>query len=256
MQLNTIGKITVYASGYLFGSGLGYLLSSYILRKILEEQERIQEELTDPIYIIDEREVTKEEYDTYLKEQMNPDDNSPIPLTEKELKTYKNGKNTDYANVKPPVDFKPGLDKVAAKYVGESVTKEPTEEALGPYIISFAEYANANSRSENRRISIVYYEGDKTLADELEVKVNNPEQLVGPNALASFGTLSEDPDIVYIRNNKLGMDIEISRSSKSYDEAVLGKPAKKEKEKDKEVTRDRLRRQTRKGKIDDDAEEE
>jgi hypothetical protein len=263
--MNTIGKIAIYASGFVAGSSLGYLLTKWIEKKKLEEEKKIRNQIIDeatPInytYMIDDQEVTKEEYMAFLKKkEETPDNGSQIAITEKDLQSSKNTKDiTDYNSISTKsIESKEPLNVFAAKHLGESVTKELTEEALAPYIIAYAEFIS--NQSPNKHVAMTYYEGDKTLADETEVKVTNPEELVGPNALDSFGKMSDDPDIVYVRNNKLGLDIEVARSKKSYNESVLGLPVKKEKEKEREkereVTRGSRRRTTKKE--EDDIEEE
>jgi hypothetical protein len=264
MQLTTIGKIVAYTSGALLGGSLGYALAEYILRKRLEEKDvdAIIDDQNETIrYILDGKSVTKEEYEAWIKQRLVVgEDNTrvAIPTTEKDLRSFKNTKDkvVDYAGITK------NIGAIAAKNLGETSTKESGEEGLAPYIISVAEFSD---RSENTHIAINYYDADKTLADEHDVKVAIPEELVGPNALSSFGKLSGDPDVVYIRNNKLGLDIEVSRLSKSYDEAVLGLTLKKEKEKEKEKAkpkeivvpdRERPRRRSRKDVMDDETEEE
>ena len=60
------------------------------------------------------------------------------------------------------------------------------------------------------------------LVDENEDVVTDITNTIGDEALLSFGEISEDPDIVYVRNEKLAVDIEIIRMQESYKEVVLG----------------------------------
>ena len=89
-----------------------------------------------------------------------------------------------------------------------------------PYVISVAEYHD--EFDEHDKTVLRYYEGDNILAGEDDVVIHNEEDVVSTLALTKFGERSQDRDIVYVRNEKLGVDFEISRNKKSYTEAVLG----------------------------------
>jgi hypothetical protein len=89
-----------------------------------------------------------------------------------------------------------------------------------PYIISVEEYNEGCKQYD--KLTISYYEEDDTLADEGEEIIENPEEIVGEDTLERFGEDSDDPDIVYVRNEKLQIDYEIILMHKSYSETVLG----------------------------------
>jgi hypothetical protein len=63
---------------------------------------------------------------------------------------------------------------------------------------------------------------DDTLSDENEEIISDVSYVIGYDALSSFGDGSDDPDIVYVRNEKLQTDYEVTRLNKSYSETVLG----------------------------------
>lgn len=91
-----------------------------------------------------------------------------------------------------------------------------------PYIITHEEYFGAERDYE--QWSYTYYEIDGVLTDEGDKPIDNADVVVGEQHLVRFGSGSKDPNIIYIRNDKLGADIEISRSKGSYLEEVLGIP--------------------------------
>jgi len=82
------------------------------------------------------------------------------------------------------------------------------------------------------KISVTYYERDNTLADDKDGIVPDPINIIGEEALDNFGYLSDDPDIVYVRNHNTSTDFEIVRLKGSYSKQVLGiedeKPEKKQ----------------------------
>lgn len=89
-----------------------------------------------------------------------------------------------------------------------------------PFIISIDDFEDPNSTFD--KITINYYEDDETLVDESEEPVVDVTAMIGPDALNSFGFKSRDPEIVYVRNEKLEIDYEVIRLSKSYAKSVLG----------------------------------
>lgn len=89
-----------------------------------------------------------------------------------------------------------------------------------PYVISVKEFME--DRDEYDKITITYFEDDDVLCDEREEVIPNVEATVGSNALTSFGELSEDSKIVYVRNERTSTDFEVIRDTRSYAEVVLG----------------------------------
>jgi hypothetical protein len=104
-----------------------------------------------------------------------------------------------------------------------------------PYIISNGAYYEDMDHYD--KLNLTYYEDDDVLTDDGEEVIIDPTSLVGDKALTSFGQESEDPEVVYVRNDKLGADYEIIRLSKSYAETVLG------------ITAEEWRRNTKRGKV-------
>lgn len=89
-----------------------------------------------------------------------------------------------------------------------------------PYVISFEEFNENELNHEQANLS--YYAQDDTLADSKDAPVDNTEYTVGDDNLTRFGHGSNDPNVVYVRNEKLSMDFEIVRSNGSYQKEVLG----------------------------------
>lgn len=89
-----------------------------------------------------------------------------------------------------------------------------------PYVISEEEFGlNEEGFSQ---VSITYYEGDGTLADERDQEIPFPDPIVGEDNLIRFGDGSGDPNVVYIRNERLSTDFEVLRSEGKYAHEVLG----------------------------------
>lgn len=91
-----------------------------------------------------------------------------------------------------------------------------TEEA--PYIITQEEFTEGDFPAD----TFTYYAEDGTLADSQSMPVDDVDKMLGEANVQQFGMGSGDPRIVYIRNEKLGMDFEIVAENGSYAKIVHG----------------------------------
>jgi len=91
------------------------------------------------------------------------------------------------------------------------------------YIITLDEFnENINEFGQG---NLTYFSGDDTLMDSRDEEVvSDIRKLVGDDTLNRFGQGSRDPRVVYVRNEKLGMDFEIALSENRYEVEVLGEP--------------------------------
>lgn len=88
-----------------------------------------------------------------------------------------------------------------------------------PYPVTPAEFADEHD--DWQKLTLTYYEADKVLTDDKEIPIANVVGTVGPDGL-KFGLASDDENIVYIRNEHLEVDFEVTRDFRSYNEVVLG----------------------------------
>lgn len=88
-----------------------------------------------------------------------------------------------------------------------------------PYILSHDEFFNAEY--DWNQNSLTYFQGDDVLVDEQDSPINDVRNTIGEENLR-FGHGSKDANIVYIRNHKLELDFEVTRSFGKYTEEVLG----------------------------------
>lgn len=108
----------------------------------------------------------------------------------------------------------------------DSVTEEDRAERANreanelPYIISMEEFMQGEREYE--QVTLTYYEADDVLSDDKDVPVPDSDAAVGDDNLTRFGFLSKDRNIVYVRNDRLNMDIEVIRSHGSFAEEVHG----------------------------------
>lgn len=133
----------------------------------------------------------------------------------------------DPVETEHPVDSDEEYDKCEDMSCGICIGSDTG----APYIISLEEFSEGTTNFD--KISICYYEDDDTLADENEEIITDVSTVIGDDALTSFGQDSEDPEVVYVRNEQMSIDYEVVRLSKSYQETVLG--IKKSKKRVKKV---------------------
>lgn len=87
------------------------------------------------------------------------------------------------------------------------------------YILTKEEFLQAEAGYA--QVTLTYYEGDEVLADERDQPIEDLFVTIGENNLR-FGYRSDDKNIVYLRNERLGLDFEIVKSEGTYREEVLG----------------------------------
>lgn len=105
-----------------------------------------------------------------------------------------------------------------------------------PYVISQEEFM-ANESGHNQ-VTLTYYEKGGVLTDERDDILDDATNMVGEWFASSFGEGSSDDSVVHVRNDKIGIEFEICKSERSYEEDVLG-----ESENGVESPHDRLRRE-------------
>ena len=88
-----------------------------------------------------------------------------------------------------------------------------------PYVITLAEFLEDD---EHDKLTMTYFQKDDTLIDETEEIIPDVDRTVGTKNLSRFGDGSEDDSTVYVRNERLRGDIELTLDERSYVEVVLG----------------------------------
>lgn len=89
-----------------------------------------------------------------------------------------------------------------------------------PYIICRDEFLAADPGYN--QVTLTYYEGDDVLADEKDEPIQLIDDVVGEDNLTRFGFGSLDTHIVYIRNDRLDLDLEVTKSEGKFAHEVLG----------------------------------
>lgn len=107
---------------------------------------------------------------------------------------------------------------VADNSTWDADAEEAKREPGVPYILSQEEFFE--NEGDRVQTQLVYFAEDDVLADLNDKPVD--EAVVGPDNLQKFGHGSGDPNIVYIRNEVLDIELEIMFAEGKYSEQVHG----------------------------------
>lgn len=118
----------------------------------------------------------------------------------------------------------------------EELTEKPKENSRAPYLIKYEDMGVDEDGRVYDIDTLMYYSGDDTLCDEDE-RILATRDYVG-DCLDMF-----TGNVIYVRNEKLGMDFEIVWSDKAYANVVMGYISEGEDEKDNPARKERRRRE-------------
>lgn len=232
----TIGNIV----SFVLGAGVGVGGTIYFVRKhYKEEAEKDINEMREYLRSKGVSDEAQKRYSTPPDEEIDESGKPRTTINEVLLsraaywQKREGAPKVDYTKFKDhPIDPEE-FESVAAQYAAEDLVDEDearlaeaehpkdSDEDDAIRIISEREYLETHV-TDYGKLDWTYYSEDNSLCDENEELVPDVDAFIGPYALHSFGEDNDDPDIVYIRNNKLGNDYCVTRLHASYSEAVLG----------------------------------
>ena len=100
----------------------------------------------------------------------------------------------------------------------EAVRRE--EHPDKPYVLTREEFDDGDLEYE--QLTLTYFDGDNVLVDSEQRQIREFDEVVGVENMVRFGHGSEDPNVVYIRNNRLAADYEVLFDPGFYSVKVLG----------------------------------
>lgn len=104
-------------------------------------------------------------------------------------------------------------DGIDADMMIEDELAEPADDDMPLIsIISLQEFVAAEGMET---VTLNYYDDD-VVTDQHDNPVDHPEDILGEEALVSFGEMSEDEDVVYVRNLNKKVLYEVVRVNKEY----------------------------------------
>jgi hypothetical protein len=214
-----MNKNTALLIGAFAGAGLGWFVGSVIAEIILIRESQEEDDGYDgsdefpdgeeaPVHILDKKAKMpkrNKSYNTYFKDR---------PELAELVRKY-NGEDTESAVVMGGDESSPEPEGVLDGEDSEDENFETSEDADRPdgiYIIPLSTFAN---NEDYDSITLSYYE-DEVVTDEHNNPIVHPEQLIGDEALVSFGELSEDEDVVYVQNDFKKCMYEVVRAGRPY----------------------------------------
>ena len=167
-------------------------------------------------YSFDEEEPTEKEPTTILNSD-DEDEKASDNLT-RFIEKYRNRVPSEYGGVTFPGQVTDDQEPEASVSAvpGFVTVRDPH----GPYVISIDQYMEDDSPFS--KIELTYFDGDDTLIDSREQIVQDVNGTIGSKNLEKFGQGTTDTSQVYIRNERLEIDIEVTRDTNTYSRAVLG----------------------------------
>lgn len=96
----------------------------------------------------------------------------------------------------------------------EAYEEPPIEQPRNAFIFQITPKEFFEEMNHYEKLTITYYEGDNTLADERDGVIPDANELIGAVPLTD--------DVTYIRNNRRSSDFEVVRVEEGYVEVVLG----------------------------------
>lgn len=192
----------LYLTAMLIGAGGGFAGGYYLAKS--KEKERSDKEIASirGMYLTYMKEKAAEE-----KVEKGPEEslgeNKPQEIPETDDKKY-----VDYASAygdpketKEETPIGSGNKKSVKK---EEPVPPKVEQPVnnGPYVISPTDF-----KTSDYEVQTLHYYSDKVLADDDGNIISNVVQVIGPEALDSFGIYSDTT--VYVRDDKAEVDYEI-----------------------------------------------
>lgn len=186
-----------------------------VLKRQFEEeyQSRLEKEIRDTKVFVMHKAAIKEQTVEELDAEIEATVSEAVEL----MKDY----NPD-ARVE---GYKDNLREITKNVFTNASTRELEPEeilarnTLEPYIVSEDEFAEG----EYITVNLEYYLDDQCLITTEDTQlVDNVDKIVGEENLTKFGHGSGDPTLVYVRNDVLEVDYEITKCEGSYAQIHLG----------------------------------
>lgn len=200
-------NVLVFTAGAAIGSAVTWKFLKDKYEKIVQEEIKSVKEVFADRFNSSNEEASSEESDDEMPEEdplsdyrkINWDDLEDLDPSELEEEEYQADliEYEDIANI-----YKEG-----------GADNMPTSEPREPYVIEPIEFGELDNY---KTFELTYYE-DGILEDEDYSIVKNPEEILGPDALGSFGEYEDDS--VFVRNERLRADFQILKDYRTYDEA-------------------------------------
>jgi hypothetical protein len=226
IERNNIIGIAVISA--VVGLGLGYALGKR--KKQLEFDEAVDEACAETRELYRQKRI---ELETHLAEvaQEAYEEHVRVEEAASALATYQGVEQLEEAEPGDDFEFDVPTPVPVPELEPEEIAPVPEPEPKHkkaayvdkskPYVVTVDEVLNNEADYANS--TLTYYESDDTLTGEGDEILDDRSRLltVGTN-LSNFGELSGDPNVVYVRTDKINMYLEIVKHEGKYSEVVAG----------------------------------
>ena len=183
----TLNKIIMFATGAIVGSLVTWKILGIRYERLMNEESKSIKTELKRLYNIDDK------TDKIEEETNKEPENNPVNIHEYSSKLANQG-YTDYADV--------------------STLEKKGDKDVRPYVIEPDRFGEIY---EYETITFTYY-ADGVLADELDERVEDIDNVIGEDSLKHFGEYEDDS--VFVRNDELKCDYEILLDSRKYSDVV------------------------------------
>ena len=200
-------NLIMFAAGAAIGSAVTWKVVKDRYEKIVQEEIKSVKEVFSGRFSNSNDETSSEESDDEMSEEEPISDHRNIRWEELEDLDPSELEEEEYqADL---IEY----ENVANAYREGGADSMQTSESKEPYVIDPIEFGELDGYST---FELTYYE-DGILEDGDYEIVENPEEILGHDALDSFGKYEDDS--VYVRNERLHADFQILKDYRTYDEA-------------------------------------
>jgi hypothetical protein len=203
----TITHAVVGVSSLIIGAGIGYIFGKK--QKNTAVSEPVKNETQASLF-------------DYLQEQELPMNDAGQIVVNVVEKQPADGTKIDYAALSKPIETTPEPSPVVNVFLNENEDWDydaelSTRNGEVPYIISQDEFVA--DEMGFKQDTVTYYVGDDIMADPMDTPIYNYSALMGD---LRFGHGSKDPNVVYIRNEKMHIEWEVLRHTGHFSVEVMG----------------------------------
>ena len=200
-------NLIIFTVGAAFGSAVTWKILKDRYEKIVQEEIKSVKEVFSDRFNSSNEETSSEESDDEMSEEDSASDYRKICWDDLEDLDPSELEEEEYqADL---IEY----EDIANIYKEGGADNMPTSEPREPYVIEPIEFGELD---DYKTFELTYYE-DGILEDEDYDIVKNPEEILGPDALGSFGEYEDDS--VFVRNERLHADFQILKDYRTYDEA-------------------------------------
>lgn len=230
-----IRVVSAFIAGGLVGGGVVYAVTKNKYRKLAEEEiasVKAEYKRRENVSV----KVDTAQFKDSIKVSKNNIDEIINSSYEAKLANLGYADKADLETEGLPTNFDLNEDD-------EDVVDDPAEwerDFEKPYVINISEFHTEHLDDPKwEKVSLTYYDGpkDDVLASEDGQSITDVEGIIGLANMAHFGVGSDDENILYVRNENIETDFEITRVQGSYTQLALGIDEWNDEDEDKKPVR-------------------